>query len=145
MPLPDDEQAHGRRCGRDRIPTLIDAPLNAEETRQTKPSAADNKSRRSRLTRCSRKKAKKNGGSIPERLEEHRKLLRDFERGLAKVRRVLANIPTYMIFDDHDVTDDWNLNPLWYDRVLDHAARRQRSCAMRWWPTRCSRTGATTR
>jgi len=26
------------------------------------------------------------------------------------VRRLLANIPTYMIFDDHDVTDDWNLD-----------------------------------
>ena len=22
-----------------------------------------------------------------------------------------------MIFDDHDFTDDWNLNPMWYDRV----------------------------
>jgi phosphodiesterase/alkaline phosphatase D-like protein len=28
---------------------------------------------------------------------------------LPKVRRVLANIPTYMIFDDHDITDDWNI------------------------------------
>jgi hypothetical protein len=28
---------------------------------------------------------------------------------LLKVRRLLANVPTYMIFDDHDVTDDWNL------------------------------------
>ncbi|MFE8072465.1 alkaline phosphatase D family protein [Marinobacteraceae bacterium S3BR75-40.1] len=26
------------------------------------------------------------------------------------VRRLLANIPTYMIFDDHEVTDDWNLS-----------------------------------
>ena len=40
-----------------------------------------------------------------------------FHDGLAKVRRVLANIPTYMMFDDHDFTDDWNLNPMWYDRV----------------------------
>jgi hypothetical protein len=30
-------------------------------------------------------------------------------RSLPKVRRLLANVPTYMIFDDHDVTDDWNL------------------------------------
>ena len=27
---------------------------------------------------------------------------------MSEVRRALANIPTYMIFDDHDVTDDWN-------------------------------------
>lgn len=29
------------------------------------------------------------------------------------IRRLLANIPVYMIFDDHEVTDDWNLNPAW--------------------------------
>lgn len=30
-----------------------------------------------------------------------------FRREVAKVRRVLAHVPTYMICDDHDVTDDW--------------------------------------
>lgn len=40
-----------------------------------------------------------------------------FYDGLPKVRRALANIPTYMMFDDHDVTDDWNLNPMWQRRV----------------------------
>jgi len=29
------------------------------------------------------------------------------------IRRLLANIPVYMIFDDHEITDDWNLNPAW--------------------------------
>ncbi len=28
---------------------------------------------------------------------------------LFRVRRLLANIPTYMIFDDHEITDDWNM------------------------------------
>lgn len=28
---------------------------------------------------------------------------------LLDVRRALANVPTYMIFDDHEVTDDWNM------------------------------------
>jgi hypothetical protein len=36
---------------------------------------------------------------------------------LLKVRRLLANMPTYMIFDDHDVTDDWNITGSWYDKV----------------------------
>jgi hypothetical protein len=36
---------------------------------------------------------------------------------LWKVRRLLANIPTYMMFDDHDVTDDWNLDRKWVTRV----------------------------
>ena len=40
-----------------------------------------------------------------------------FYAALPKVRRVLANVPTYMILDDHDATDDWNLNPIWVDRV----------------------------
>lgn len=40
-----------------------------------------------------------------------------FYAALPKVRRTLANVPTYMILDDHDATDDWNLNPIWVDRV----------------------------
>jgi hypothetical protein len=34
-------------------------------------------------------------------------LLDEFRREVPKVRRLLANVPTYMICDDHDVTDDW--------------------------------------
>jgi PhoD-like phosphatase len=33
----------------------------------------------------------------------------DFQAELPKVRRLLANVPSYMIFDDHEVTDDWNM------------------------------------
>lgn len=44
--------------------------------------------------------------------------LRGFHAGLRAVRRALANVPTYMIFDDHDVTDDWYINREWCDRVL---------------------------
>lgn len=36
---------------------------------------------------------------------------------VGRVARVLANTPTYMVFDDHDVTDDWNINKTWQDRV----------------------------
>lgn len=32
-----------------------------------------------------------------------------FHDTLFRVRKALANIPTYMIFDDHEVTDDWNM------------------------------------
>lgn len=55
--------------------------------------------------------------SLSKNLNDQRGQLQEFENGLPFVRRVLANIPTYMIFDDHDVTDDWNLNPVWCDRV----------------------------
>jgi hypothetical protein len=40
-----------------------------------------------------------------------------FYDSLPRVRRALANVPTYMLFDDHDVTDDWNLALAWRDRV----------------------------
>jgi hypothetical protein len=44
--------------------------------------------------------------------------LKEFRADIPAVRRVLANIPTYMIFDDHDVTDDWNISKSWCDNVL---------------------------
>ncbi|MCA9702038.1 MAG: hypothetical protein KC431_31235, partial [Myxococcales bacterium] len=34
----------------------------------------------------------------------------DYAAGLPQVRRALANIATYMIFDDHEITDDWYLD-----------------------------------
>ncbi|MCG8670847.1 MAG: hypothetical protein MI867_15660 [Pseudomonadales bacterium] len=37
------------------------------------------------------------------------KVLKNFSKYSAATRRLMANVPTYMIFDDHDVTDDWNL------------------------------------
>ena len=45
---------------------------------------------------------------------------------LPAVRRVLANHPTYMIFDDHDVTDDWNLTSAWREGV--HQSPTGRRC-----------------
>jgi hypothetical protein len=44
--------------------------------------------------------------------------LEDFRRELAGVRRALANVPTYMICDDHEITDDWFINRKWCDFVL---------------------------
>ena len=40
------------------------------------------------------------------------------------VRRALANVATYMVFDDHDVTDDWNLCQLWQEQVLGNGLGR---------------------
>jgi len=44
--------------------------------------------------------------------------LTDFGKGVEAARRVLANTPTYMIFDDHDVTDDWFITNKWKTEVL---------------------------
>ena len=51
--------------------------------------------------------------------------LRQFIHTLWKVRRALANVPTYTIFDDHDVSDDWNLNRAWCLRVLGRPLGRR--------------------
>ena len=56
--------------------------------------------------------------SSREAYERETESLTNFRRTLPRVRRALANVPTYMIFDDHEVTDDWYLNPMWRDRVL---------------------------
>jgi hypothetical protein len=39
--------------------------------------------------------------------------LRQFRGSLAMVRKVLANVATYMTLDDHEVTDDWLMNRRW--------------------------------
>ncbi|WP_455204767.1 hypothetical protein, partial [Kaarinaea lacus] len=39
-----------------------------------------------------------------------RRVVNGFLHDAWKARRLMANTPTYMIFDDHEVTDDWNLD-----------------------------------
>ncbi|WP_219702022.1 alkaline phosphatase D family protein [Marinomonas lutimaris] len=51
---------------------------------------------------------------------KHIPILQDFVKGLPKVRRALAHIPAAMIFDDHDITDDWNLTAAWEQTAYNH-------------------------
>src|SRR5690606_13090944 len=44
---------------------------------------------------------------------------------LPAVRRVLAHLPVAMIFDDHDVTDDWNLSREWEEIAYGHPFSRR--------------------
>ncbi len=44
-----------------------------------------------------------------ENIDKATKRTEDFRRKVNDVRRALANIPIYMIFDDHEITDDWNM------------------------------------
>jgi hypothetical protein len=39
-------------------------------------------------------------------------------------RRVMANTVTYMVFDDHEVTDDWNLDQDWVNGTKNPMAQR---------------------
>ena len=54
--------------------------------------------------------------SAKEEAFEQRSLFQ-FVQSQPQVRKTFANIPTYMNFDDHDITDDWNLSRSWYDAV----------------------------
>jgi hypothetical protein len=45
--------------------------------------------------------------------------IQKYFKGLPKVRRLLANVATYMMFDDHEITDDWNLFQVWVHGVQD--------------------------
>lgn len=67
------------------------------------------------------------GGSTPqenwqkargEGIEKERERVIAWRDAVSKVARVLANVATYMIWDDHEITDDWNLNKRWRNRVL---------------------------
>ncbi len=51
--------------------------------------------------------------------------LTDFREKLPLVRRALANIPTYMVCDDHDITDDWYLDGEWCANVLGNPLGRR--------------------
>lgn len=47
-----------------------------------------------------------------------RSQLDTFRKSLPQVRRALANVPVYMIFDDHEISDDWYLNLQWTSDIL---------------------------
>ena len=49
---------------------------------------------------------------------KQRQRLEGYRLNVPIVRRILANVPTYMMFDDHEITDDWNLTQEWRNRVL---------------------------
>ncbi|MGE8361695.1 alkaline phosphatase D family protein [Pseudomonas sp.] len=55
-----------------------------------------------------------------ERYQDERGRVESFRSGLGQVARALAHIPTLMIFDDHDVTDDWNLSASWEQVAYGH-------------------------
>lgn len=60
------------------------------------------------------------GEEFIEIFHEEQALIEEFSTGLGAVQRALANIPTYMIFDDHDITDDWNLSRGWEEAAYGH-------------------------
>lgn len=54
-----------------------------------------------------------------EKFSEELQAIKEFKKGLKFVRRSLANIPSYMMFDDHEITDDWFLTQLWVQNAMN--------------------------
>lgn len=55
-----------------------------------------------------------------ETFDKEKAIIEEFVATLDTVRRAMANIPVYMIFDDHDITDDWNLTREWEELAYGH-------------------------
>ncbi|WP_299072213.1 alkaline phosphatase family protein [uncultured Paraglaciecola sp.] len=55
--------------------------------------------------------------AFKQKFDDEHAIIQHFVAGLDKVRRALAHVQVYMIFDDHDITDDWNLTRGWEDAV----------------------------
>jgi len=51
-------------------------------------------------------------------------MIQAYTERIGRIRRGLASVATYMVFDDHDVTDDWNVCQLWKDRVYGNPLGR---------------------
>ena len=49
----------------------------------------------------------------------------EFAKGLEQVEQLLANMSHITMFDDHDVTDDWNLTAAWEQAVYSDAASKR--------------------
>ena len=60
-----------------------------------------------------------------DRYRSEQKEIEAFTHSLPQVQRALAHIPAYMIFDDHDVTDDWNLTRGWEEAAYGHPFSRR--------------------
>lgn len=52
-------------------------------------------------------------------------LIEAFRDGLGQAARVMAHLPCLMIFDDHDITDDWNLSAQWEQTAYGHPFSRR--------------------
>ncbi|MBF0147861.1 MAG: alkaline phosphatase family protein [Magnetococcales bacterium] len=59
------------------------------------------------------------------RFDQELPLIESFIKDLPSARRVMAHLQVAMIFDDHDISDDWNLHRAWEDAVYGHPFSRR--------------------
>jgi len=60
-----------------------------------------------------------------ERYEAQLEAMEEFVAELDCVHRLMAHIPVAMMFDDHDITDDWNLSAEWEETAYGEPFSRR--------------------
>lgn len=60
-----------------------------------------------------------------EKYQHQLKAMQEFVGHLDAVHRVMAHVPVAMVFDDHDVTDDWNLSAQWEETAYGEPFSRR--------------------
>src|SRR5690606_22180287 len=60
-----------------------------------------------------------------QRWQRELEALQGFRQELPRAARLLAHVQTLMIFDDHDITDDWNLSAKWEATAYGHPFSRR--------------------
>ncbi|WP_156648764.1 alkaline phosphatase D family protein [Massilia sp. Leaf139] len=60
-----------------------------------------------------------------QRWRRESEALAGFRQDLPRAARLLAHVQTLMIFDDHDITDDWNLSSQWEKTAYEHPFSRR--------------------
>jgi phosphodiesterase/alkaline phosphatase D-like protein len=58
-------------------------------------------------------------GEEAANFEEHARLYRDSWRDPA-IRWLLSTVPSVIVFDDHEVADDWNISEAWIEETRMH-------------------------
>src|SRR5215211_2424566 len=58
-------------------------------------------------------------GEVVADFEEYARLYRD-SWGDPAIRWLLSTVPSAMIFDDHEVSDDWNISEAWLEEARTH-------------------------
>ncbi len=67
----------------------------------------------------SRRDTGKPPGEEVANFEEYARLYRDSWRE-PTIRWLLSTVPSVMVFDDHEVTDDWNISEAWVEEMRTH-------------------------
>ena len=60
-----------------------------------------------------------------ERYKNQQVAIEEFVAELESVHRLMAHLPVAMIFDDHDITDDWNLHAEWEETAYGEPFSRR--------------------